>query len=466
MIYPIILCGGIGSRLWPVSRKSFPKQFVQLIGEKSLFQQAFERVSGPMFEHPILITSEDYRFIVAQQIKEISQSHHDILLEPTPKNTAPAAIIASCFVNNLDPDALVLLMPSDHLIENNDSFEKMILNATPLAEEGRLVIFGVAPDRPETGYGYFKIDAPNDVIGFVEKPDLDTANKMVVSGNYFWNSGIFFGKAKTFIRLAKKYEPSLLEGSKKIVATLKSDLDFLRMSEKEWKKLRTTSIDKAIIEKNDSLSASQFLGAWSDLGDWNSVKKFKDRVSKSENILIGKVSQVEVQDSLIISNQDGPTVGVAGLQNIAVIATSDAVLVADMAKTQLVGKLVKKLKGDKYTAAEEHRKDYRPWGWFESLVMSDRYQVKRLCIYPGKRLSLQSHKYRSEHWVVTEGKATVEINDKVFNLESNQSCYIECGEKHRLTNDTREQLIIIEIQTGSYLGEDDIIRYEDDFQRC
>ena len=439
-----------------------PKQFVNFLGKQTLFQESCDRVSGNSFAPPVVITAADYRFVVAQQMKEATRKKSQIFLEPSAKNTAPAIIMASLYLRAQDPDALLLVMPSDHNISNQNLFCEMVESGQSLAEDGEIVVFGVEPDRPETGYGYIGIKAENHVNEFYEKPDIKMAEELFRAGNFFWNAGIFLARASTFVDAAKAFAPELLMQIETVIEGLKEDLDFIRIPEKEWEIITPISIDKAIMERATNLRCVPFSGAWSDLGDWLSVMKSKESDS-SGNFVSGRVVHKNVSDSLILTDKDGPVVAAAGLQNLIAIASADAVLIADASQTQDVRELVEQLKEKKFPEAEEHLRDYRPWGWFDNLIIDDGYKVKRLCVYPKSSLSLQSHQHRSEHWVVTEGEAAVQIDATHFVLKSNQSTYIEHEKKHRLSNNTNQLLTVIEVQTGNYLGEDDIIRYEDDF---
>ena len=475
LIYPIILCGGSGTRLWPVSRKSMPKQFVQLVGEQTLFQQACGRCTGANFASPIIITSSDYRFIAAQQLAELGIKPTAILLEPEGKNTAPAILAAARYLQDHDSDALMVVMSSDHAIPDEAAFTKMIEASIMPASGGNILTFGIHPDRPEVGYGYIEYEESSDsdfaipVRAFHEKPDLERAQAMLNSGRYLWNAGIFMAASQTFLDAGLLLVPDMMQMVEKAVAGMTGDLDFLRLEATSWSAIIADSVDYALMEKADNILVVKFAGSWLDLGDWQAVKHQLahgvDDVDASGNLIKGNTVQIDTENSLLWSAVEGQALVAAGVSNIVAVAMSDAVLVADLSKTQSVKKAVELLKIEQISQAEQHARDWRPWGWFESLVIAQGYQVKRLHVYPGGRLSLQSHKHRSEHWVVTDGHATIQIEDKEFTLEVNQSTYIEVGQKHRLSNHTDKPLTIIEVQTGSYLGEDDIIRYEDSYKR-
>ena len=475
LIYPVILCGGSGTRLWPVSRKSMPKQFVQLVGEKTLFQQACARCLDKGFAPPIIITCADYRFIAAQQLAEMGIKPTAVLLEPEGKNTAPAILAAASYLRHHNAGDLMIVMPSDHYIPDEAAFKAMLAHSVSPALDGQILTFGVVPDRPETGYGYIEAAEMNDVQtvmpvqAFHEKPDETRAQNMLESGRYLWNAGIFMATAQTFVEVGEHFVPDMARLTEQAVAKASSDLDFLRLETESWTMITGDSVDYALMEKAQNISVVKFSGSWSDLGDWQAIKRqfglTNGALDDAGNFVKGNAVQVDTEQSLLWSDADGQALVTAGLSNIAAIAMPDAVLVADISKAQSVKKALELLKLRKVAQAEQHACDWRPWGWFESLVMADGYQVKRLHVYPGGELSLQSHEYRSEHWIVTAGQAVVQIEDREFILNPNHSTYIDVGQKHRLSNRSEFPLTIIEVQTGSYLGEDDIIRYKDIYKR-
>ncbi len=369
---------------------------------------------------------------------------------------------------------MLLVLPSDHFIPDSHAFTSMVEQAERLADKGQIVTFGVVPDRPETGYGYIEEGEKGKVLAFHEKPDHGRAAEMLQSGRFLWNAGIFLGLADSFISGADSFVPEMNAPVKKAVDKAEKDLDFLRLDRENWAEITPLSVDYALMEKADNLSVVPFSGTWSDLGDWQAIKRAvstqktdSNRAGQDSdgNILKGKAVQTGTTNSLIWAEEGGPVVAVAGLDNIIAVAMADAVLIADTKKAQSVKDLIESLKDKDISQAQTHARDYRPWGWFESLVLAPFYQVKRLHVYACSSLSLQSHKFRSEHWVVTDGTATVQIEDEVFDLQANQSVYIEAGQKHRLSNKTDAPVTLIEVQTGSYLGEDDIIRYEDQYKR-
>ena len=467
-IIPVILSGGIGSRLWPLSRQSFPKQFASLIDGGSLFETAIQRARALCETEPVIVTSSDYRFIVQKQLYDCGLGGQ-ILLEPEGKNTAPAVFAATHFVNDIHGDALVLIMPSDHHIPDEEAFTEMIYSGCAAATDGALVTFGVTPDKPETAYGYIELSENTSancyiVKKFIEKPNVEIAQKILAAGNYLWNAGIFLFKASTLLNLAQRHEPAMLTTVAASINTAIHDENFLHLDPRHWAQLEDQSIDYAILEKTDEIRCLKFVGNWSDLGDWNALAN-QLQLDASDNLVSGDVSQIDCNNVTLWAASERTHLVGLGLKNIVAVATDDAVLVADSNRAQDVRDVVSYLDKKKISQACKHVKDYRPWGWFESLVSMPGYQVKRLNVYPGATLSLQSHKYRSEHWIVVCGTATVVLDGDLMTVEPNTSVYIQSGQKHRLANDTNGSLVVIEVQTGSYLGEDDIIRYEDAYNR-
>lgn len=467
-VVPIILAGGVGARLWPVSRKSCPKQFAALIGGFSLFQQSVLRVQGDGFVKPLIVTSEEYRFLVSQQLNDLGVDA-DIVLEPEGKNTAPAILAAAMISQKLETDSLLLVMPSDHYIPDTKVFEETVAEGIATASRGGVVTFGVKPSRAETGYGYIEIVPTQDELcrpinGFHEKPDYSRATEMYTSGSYLWNTGIFLFKAKTILALAKCFQPKMLSLVEDAVENGRIDKGCFWISAAEWILLKANSIDYAIIEKAENIFCVNFESIWSDLGDWRALADLMESDSNN-NFVSQNSTSVDCKNTMLWSAANRMRLAGLGLENIVAVATDDAVLVADANRLQDVRRIVTSLEAGGLPEATKHLKDYRPWGWFESIVLMPSYQVKRLYVHPQAKLSLQSHKHRSEHWVVVAGRATVWRDSEVFILEANSSVYIRAGQKHRLANDTDKPLVVIEVQTGSYLGEDDIIRYEDAYQR-
>ena len=471
-ITPVILCGGSGTRLWPLSRKSYPKQFVQLTGEQTLFQSCAARMQGGLFDRPLVLTNADFRFVVSEQLIEIGIDPGPVLIEPEGRNTAPAILAAALHLHASDPDAILLVAPSDHVVPDVAGFHEAVTEGLrAVREEGRLVTFGITPDRPETGYGYLELtQTPNGsgtaipLACFVEKPDVDTASQMLEKGNYLWNAGIFLFAAADIIAAFKKHAPTLLDPVTRSVDNAECDLGFLRLDPEEWEGVEDISIDYAVMEKATDLSVVPFSGGWSDLGSWEAVMR-EDTPDGNGSVTSGPVTSIDCYDSLLRSEaQDLELVGI-GLENTLVVAMPDAVLVADMTRAQDVKKAVTALKAKGAKQAESFAMDHRPWGHFETLALSDRFQVKRIVVKPGAALSLQSHMHRSEHWIVVEGTARVTCNDTVSLVSENESVYIPLGAVHRMENPGKVPMVLIEVQTGAYLGEDDIVRYEDLYER-
>ena len=474
-IYPVLLCGGSGTRLWPLSRKSYPKQFSPLIDAHSLFQASAVRMSGKTqslsFNAPVILTNSDFRFIVTEQLTEVGIDPGAILIEPQGRNTAPAILAAALYLSKSDPDAIMLIAPSDHVVPDAGAFHGVVEQGLAAVEKGQLVTFGITPDRPETGYGYLELSKKPDGSGapialskFVEKPDATTAKKMLKAGNFLWNGGIFLCRASEIIAAFKAHSPDLIDPVQASINNAKTDLGFLRLAPDDWSNCNDISIDYAVMERADNLSVVPFTSAWSDLGGWDAVWREtnpdKDGVSTS-----GPATAIDCENTLLRSESETLEVVGIGLKNIMAIAMNDAVLVADMNRAQDVKLAVSALSAKGATQAVAFPKDHRPWGWFESLVVGDRFQVKRIVVHPGAALSLQSHVHRSEHWIVVEGTAKVTIDDKVQLVTENQSVYIPLGAVHRMENPGKVPMVLIEVQTGAYVGEDDIVRYEDVYAR-
>ncbi|MGB1345709.1 MAG: mannose-1-phosphate guanylyltransferase/mannose-6-phosphate isomerase [Amylibacter sp.] len=468
-ITPVILCGGSGSRLWPLSRKSYPKQFVPLVGDKTLFQNSSERLTGPQFKNPVIVTNSDYRFLVTEQLQEIGIDPGAILIEPEGRNTAPAILAAALFEYWENPDAILVVAPSDHVIKDVNAFQLAIEEAYKVALGGQLVTFGIKPTHPETGYGYLELSKITTaqavpLKAFIEKPDLTNAKKMIQSENFLWNSGIFLFQAKDIIEAFEKYSPSDLDAVDLSLTNSINDLGFCRLNLTDWVKTENISIDYAIMEKSDNLSVVPFSGGWSDLGGWDAV--WRENVSNANGVnTSNNTTAIGCENSLIRSEDETIEVVGIGLKNIITVAMKDAVLVADMSKSQDVKKAVDILKEKKASQATHFPKDHRPWGWFESLTIDKKFQVKKIHVHPGASLSLQSHKYRAEHWIVVSGVAEVTIDEEVKLVSENQSVYIPLGAIHRMRNPGENPMELIEVQTGTYFGEDDIFRYDDVYSR-
>ena len=470
VIFPVLLCGGSGTRLWPLSRKSYPKQFAQLLGDETLFQATAKRLSGAAYSAPVIVTGSDFRFIVTEQLQSIGIDPGAILIEPEGRNTAPAVLAAALHVAAQDPEALILVAPSDHVVPDPEAFQAAVTAGLPAAQAGNLVTFGIQPDRPETGYGYLKLSKPTEgatpvpLDSFVEKPDAATAEKMVADGMHLWNGGIFLFRARDIIDAYKTHAPTQMGPVEAAYADAKTDLGFLRLDPESWAKAEDISIDYAVMEKADNLSVVPFSDGWSDLGGWDAVwlatEPDANGVVAQEN-----ATAIDCEDTLLRSEAAGLEVVGIGLKDIITVAMPDAVLVADKSRAQDVKKAVAALKEKGANQASMFPKDHRPWGWFESLVIGGRFQVKRILVHPGAALSLQSHHHRSEHWIVVEGTAKVTVDEEVKLVTENQSVYIPLGAVHRMENPGKVPMVLIEVQTGSYLGEDDIIRYEDVYSR-
>lgn len=474
-ITPVLLCGGSGTRLWPLSRKSYPKQFVPLMGEETLFQASAKRLSGAnaelSFQAPLVLTNSDFRFIVTEQLMAIGIDPGAILIEPEGRNTAPAILAAALHAAQTDPDAVLLVAPSDHVVPDTDAFHAAVARGLTAVEEGDLVTFGIAPDRPETGYGYLELASKPDAAGlpiklkrFVEKPDAARAEEMLSEGTYLWNAGIFLFRARDIIAAFEAHAATLIDPVKAALSEAATDLGFLRLAPGAWSGAEDISIDYAVMERAPNLSVVPFTAAWSDLGGWDAV--WRDSNPDADGVVTsGEATAIDCEDTLLRSESERLEVVGIGLKNIMAVAMNDAVLVADMSRAQDVKKAVEALKAKGAAQATHFPKDHRPWGWFESLVVGGRFQVKRILVHPGASLSLQSHFHRSEHWIVVEGTAKVTVDDEVKLLTENQSVYIPLGAVHRMENPGRVPMVLIEVQTGTYVGEDDIVRYEDVYAR-
>ncbi|MEM7295351.1 MAG: mannose-1-phosphate guanylyltransferase/mannose-6-phosphate isomerase [Pseudomonadota bacterium] len=468
-IIPILLCGGSGTRLWPLSRKSYPKQFVPLVGETTLFQASAQRVAGPGFAAPMVITGSDFRFIVTEQLAEAEIDGATVLIEPEGRNTGPAVLAAALVLEETSPEALMLVSPSDHVIPDRKAFQAAVERARSRAEAGDLVTFGIKPDRPETGYGYLELTerSEGDAVAlkrFVEKPNLAAAEAMLTEGTYLWNAGIFLFSVTAILTAFRAHAPELLGPVEEAVRGRDADLGFFRLEPGAWAKADDISIDYAVMERADNLAVVPFSGGWSDLGGWDAVWR-ESELDGSGVAQSGPATAINCENTLLRSEAEGQEVVGIGLKDTIVVAMQDAVLVADASRAQDVKQAVSVLKDKGAKQAVEFPKDHRPWGWFETLALGERFQVKRIVVTPGASLSLQSHHHRSEHWIVVQGTAKVTIGETVQLVTENQSVYIPLGEVHRMENPGKVPMVLIEVQTGTYLGEDDIIRYEDAYAR-
>ena len=474
-ITPVILAGGSGTRLWPLSRKSYPKQFVPLLGEGTLFQDAARRMSGSdgrvQFARPMVLTNSLFRFIIAEQLAQEGIDPEAILIEPEGRNTAPAILAAALYLTQKQPDAIMLVAPSDHVISDKAAFHEAVGKGLSAIEKGQMVTFGIQPTRAETGYGYLEIGARPDGSGqpialssFVEKPDAARAQEMLATGNYLWNAGIFLFAGKDILAAFERHTPDLFKTVGQAVAQAQADLGFLRLAEEPWGRADNIAIDYAIMERADNLSVVPYDAGWSDLGDWDAV--WDHMQPDGDGVaLSGAATAIDCRNSMLRSETEGLEMVGLGLDNIVAVAMNDAVLIADKSRTQDVKQVVEALQRKGSPQAETFPKDHRPWGWFEKLLVGDRFQVKRITVLPGQSLSLQSHFHRSEHWIVVEGTARVTLDGEISLLTENQSIYIPVGARHRIENPGRIPTVFIEVQTGSYVGEDDIVRYEDRYAR-
>ncbi|WP_340288131.1 mannose-1-phosphate guanylyltransferase/mannose-6-phosphate isomerase [Sulfitobacter pontiacus] len=472
MMHAILLCGGSGTRLWPLSRKCYPKQFAKLMGDESLFQISAKRLTGPGFAPPIVVTGDPFRFIVTEQLAQVERAAQAILIEPEGRNTAPAILAAALYIARSDAQALMLVAPSDHVIPDCDAFAQTVQAAVPRAQAGDLVTFGITPTRAETGYGYLELakgaDAsaktPQPLARFVEKPDRATAVEMMEAGSFLWNAGIFLFTAEAIIEAYQIHAPEMLRSVKMSLDRADSDLGFTRLAPEAWSHADDISIDYAIMEKAGNLAVMPFAAGWSDLGGWDAVW-LESGPDAAGNVCSDNATAIDCAGTLLRSETDGLQLVGIGLDNIIAVAMGDAVLVADKSQAQRVKEAVEALKQRDASQAVQLPRDYRPWGWYESLVIGGRFQVKRIVVNPGAALSLQSHHHRSEHWIVVEGTAKVTVDDTVKLISENQSVYIPLGSVHRMENPGKLPMVLIEVQTGSYFGEDDIIRYEDVYAR-
>jgi len=468
LITPAIICGGSGTRLWPLSRETRPKQFFELTGGLSTFQQVLQRVSDPaVFARPVVVTNSEFRFTVADQIQGCG-CEADILLEPMARDSGPAISVAAEFASRRDRQATVLVLAADHLVRDRDGFRAACIEALQAADAGRIVTFGVRPNAPATSYGYIKPGAPLDgtrafaVDKFVEKPDAQTAARYVDDG-YLWNSGNFLFRAETLLGEIERFEPEMRSVAAEAVDGLIGDLDFQRLPERVFARAPKKSIDYAVMERTSRAAVLPVDFGWSDIGSWTSLWQELDR-DAAGNAVDGPAILLDTRNSLVRSEETILTT-VVGLDDIVVVATSDAVLVVPKSHSEKVKDLVQALKAGKRPEATAHRRIYRPWGYYQGVDAGPRYQVKRIVVKPGGKLSLQKHHHRAEHWVVVKGAAEVTVNEDVKMVHENESVYLPIGSMHRLTNPGKIPLELIEVQVGSYLGEDDILRFEDIYHR-
>ena len=464
VVIPVVLSGGSGTRLWPKSRQHYPKQLHKLYGDYSLLQHTVKRVAGDVA--PIVVCNNEQRFMVADQLNEVLKAKADIILEPTARDTAPAVAVAALHAMARDPEAIIAVFAADHLIKNTAAFNNAVQAAAILADEQKLVTFGIAPTKPETGYGYIKAlekGGASVVASFVEKPDSATADQYVASGDYYWNSGMFVFKAAQLIEELQKFQPEIIAACKAALDASVQDLDFIRLDEASFAESPAISVDYALMEKTQQAWVLPLEDSgWSDIGSWDALWDVSDKDAQG-NAFVGDVIAKDSSNCYV--NGDGRLVALVGLEDIAVIDTADAVLVINKKNSQSVKAVVGDLKKEGRSEFSLHREVHRPWGCYDSIDNGERYQVKRISVKPGASLSLQMHHHRAEHWIVVSGTAVVQRGDDEMLLSENQSVYIPLGEKHRLTNPGKVLLELIEVQSGSYLGEDDIVRFEDVFGR-
>ena len=473
-LIPVIMSGGSGSRLWPQSRSLYPKQFLPLVDENTMLQNTITRLEGlDVVASPVVIANEEHRFLVAEQLRQISKSAEAIILEPVGRNTAPAVALAALKVTSEQAcsegdEPMLLVLAADHVIRDKEAFHQAIATALPSAQDGKLVTFGIVPTSPETGYGYIQADTPSDsrvampVNQFVEKPDLLTAKQYVASGNYFWNSGMFMFKASRYLEELKQFRPDILSACQKAMSVQNADLDFVRLDESAFQACPDDSIDYAVMEKTADAVVVPLDAGWSDVGSWSSLADISSKDAEG-NSVIGDTLLHDTRNTYVRS--DKKLIATVGVENLVITETDDAILVAHKDKVQDVKKIVEKLKEQNRSEVKLHRKVYRPWGSYDSIDQGERFQVKRITVKPGAQLSLQKHYHRAEHWIVVKGTALVTNADEQVLLTENQSTYIPVGVVHRLENPGKFDLEMIEVQSGSYLGEDDIVRFEDSYGR-
>lgn len=468
MITPVILCGGSGTRLWPLSRELYPKQLLPLVDQQTMLQNTAQRLSGIGGLAPLIaVSNEEHRFLLAEQLREINAQVAGILLEPVGRNTAPAVAVAALFAMSHGDDPLLLVLPADHAMQNPSAFRQAVERAVPFAELGKLITFGVVPTGPETGYGYIKAGEELGAGGchverFVEKPDRDTAEQMLADGGYYWNSGMFLFKASVYLKELEQYRPDILEACRKTMDAAEQSYDFVRLGKAAFMECPGDSIDYAVMEKTPDAVVIPLDAGWSDVGSWSSLHEAVGP-DQQGNVLSGDVLIHDVQGCYITSNHR--LVAAVGLQDHIIVETADAVLVAQRDKVQDVKAIVQQLNAAGRPETLHHRRVTRPWGAYESIDASDRFQVKRITVVPGASLSLQLHHHRAEHWIVVSGTAKITRGDETFVLSENESTYIPLGVVHRLANPGKIPLELIEVQSGSYLGEDDIVRLDDTYGR-
>ncbi|WP_145516194.1 mannose-1-phosphate guanylyltransferase/mannose-6-phosphate isomerase [Yersinia aleksiciae] len=471
MLLPVIMAGGTGSRLWPMSRELYPKQFLRLHGVNSMLQETVNRLEGISVREPVVICNEEHRFLVAEQLRQINKLSHNIILEPVGRNTAPAIALAALNAISQGDDPIMLVLAADHIINNCDAFHQAIARAIPFAKKDCLVTFGIVPTGPETGYGYIQrgdatvsdISEAFKVKRFVEKPNLDTAEQYINSGEYYWNSGMFMFRAKRYIQELEKFRPDILDACKAAIKDSDSDKDFITIDKDRFSACPDESIDYAVMEQTSNAVVVPLDAGWSDVGSWSALWDVSKK-DNSGNAVTGDIFLHDTQNCYI--NTDEKLVAAVGVDNLVIVSTKDAVLVVDKSKVQDVKKIVEHLKQTKRSEYRRHRETYRPWGRCDIVVNEQRFNVNRITVKPGGAFSMQMHHHRAEHWIVLSGTAKVTIGDKTFLITENQSTFIPIGSLHMLENPGKIPLELIEVQSGSYLGDDDIIRIKDHYGRC
>lgn len=471
LIIPVLLAGGTGTRLWPMSRQGLPKQFAPLFGHQTLFQATARRFMAPDYADPMVMTATGFRFIVSEQLEQAGIRPSDIVIEPDGRNTAAPVLAASLIALSREPEALLLFTPTDQLIPDPQGLHAAVESGMDAAADGRIVTFGIDPDRVESGYGYLQVEdmgaGPLPVTRFIEKPDDERAKQFVNSGNFLWNSGILLCKAKTMISAFSSYAPEILSPVQASWDGAKRDLGFLRLAHEPWSAVMAEAVDTAILEKATNLAVVKLDHQWSDMGDWDAVwrKAVADGSAQDGVVANENATAIDCRNVLLRSDSEDLQLVAIGLQNLVAVATSDAVLVADRNRVQEVRLAITALRNKGKRQATTFPRDHRPWGWFETLARADRFQVKRIVVLPGAAMSLQSHLHRSEHWIVVSGTAQVTLEGSTSLLYENQSVFIPLGAQHRMENPGKVPMTLIEVQTGIYLGEDDIIRYDDIYSR-
>ena len=463
-LQPVLLSGGSGTRLWPLSREAYPKQFLALAGDDTMLQATWQRVAGLADAAPIVVAGEDHRFLVAEQLRQIGAPTPAILLEPIGRNTAPAIAAAALQALRDGEDPLLLVLPSDHVVRDADAFRAAVRAAMPAAEQGALVTFGIMPDAPETGFGYIEAERGEGVqrvLRFVEKPDAVTAQTYLDAGGYYWNSGMFLLRASRYLEELRKFRADIVGGAQAAFDAAQRDGDFIRLDKAAFAACPADSIDYAVMEKTDAAMVLPVDIGWNDVGSWSALWEVSEQDGDG-NAHHGDVISIDSRNSYAYARR---MVALVGVDDLVVVETDDAVLVARKDRVQQVKDVVARLKAEQRTQAALHREVHRPWGSYDSIDMAEGFQVKRIKVKPGARLSLQSHTRRAEHWIVVRGTARVTRDNDVFELFANQSTYIPIGARHRLENPGAEMLELIEVQSGDYLGEDDIVRYEDQYGR-